>query len=268
MAHISYHLDHHIGRITIDNPGRRNALSFDLQHQFADLIALLALSPPQVLVIRGAGSSAFASGGDLQELYNRRTTKDGQQLSSIMRPALDTLTRLPCPVIGAVNGDAAGGGVELLTACDIRVAAPTARLHFAQIRNGLTTGWGGTSRLIHLLGAGHATHLFLLGQSLTAQQGSEIGLIHQIAAADQPFEALVQTVIDKVIALPTAALARQKELLWLPYHQQAAEAHQQEYERFVALFGQPDHIEALQAFHEKRIPIFNRSQSPSGNPHE
>jgi enoyl-CoA hydratase/carnithine racemase len=78
---------------------------------------------------------------------------DGERLNRIMGGALETLVRLKIPVIAAINGDAIGGGCEIATACDLRLAASNARFRFAQAQVGLTTGWGGTSRLVRLLAA-------------------------------------------------------------------------------------------------------------------
>ncbi|MDJ0755323.1 MAG: enoyl-CoA hydratase/isomerase family protein [Ardenticatenaceae bacterium] len=256
MAHIDYQLEDEIGWLTINNPQKRNALTFEMQTQFAELVQTLAHAPPPLLVIHGRGDRAFASGGDLQELQQDLSPGGGQRLASIMRPALDALTTLPCPVVGAANGDAAGGGVEILTACDLRIAVPSAKFHFAQIRNGLITGWGGTGRLLHLIGQSHAAACLLAGKTLTAAEAQTIGFIHHLLPAEPPFKSAVRSWVKRLLSLPRHALHQQKKLLWLTYLHNADLYHAEEQLSFVSLYGGPDHLEALSAFQEKRKPNF------------
>ena len=100
--------------LTVNRPEARNALNLETQRAFAAEIARLSQAPPRVLIITGAGNKAFIAGGDLNELAADPSPETGRRLHTIMKDALVQVTQLPCPVIGAVNGHAAGGGVEVL----------------------------------------------------------------------------------------------------------------------------------------------------------
>jgi enoyl-CoA hydratase/carnithine racemase len=137
-----------IATLRLNRPEARNALNWAAQEQFAAAVAAVERDTAvRVLIITGTGDKAFVSGGDLKELSQHPEREAGERLNRVMRDALVQLTHLPIPVIAAVNGDAFGSGCEILTACDLRLAADHARFCFAQVRNALCTGWGGTGRV-------------------------------------------------------------------------------------------------------------------------
>ena len=140
-----------IAILRVNRPQARNALNWAAQEAFATAVSQTAQNETvRVLIITGTGDQAFVAGGDLKELANHPETAAGERLNRVMSRALAELTQLPIPVIAAVNGDAFGGGCEILTACDLRICAAHARFSFAQVKNALTTGWGGTGRLVPL----------------------------------------------------------------------------------------------------------------------
>ena len=140
MGHeIEYDVDGNVGTLRINRPEASNALNWEAQHQFAKLVEQISQdSQLRVLIIIGEGDRAFAAGGDLKELVNYPHRSDGKRLAQLMGTALNQLTHLSIPVIGAVNGDAIGGGCEILTACDLRIASPQVQFRFAQIHLALT----------------------------------------------------------------------------------------------------------------------------------
>ena len=166
----------------VNRPAARNALTWSAQEGFAQAVAAARAADARALIITGAGQ-AFVSGGDLKELANHPEAAAGERLNRVMSAALDDLVALPCPVIAAVNGDAIGGGCEILTACDLRLAAPGARFAFRQVHNGLTTGWGGAGRLVALIGQSRATELLLTGRTFDAAEAQALGLVHRLARA-------------------------------------------------------------------------------------
>ena len=136
----------------------------------------------RALIITGKGEQAFVSGGDLKELNQDVRQETGKRLNAIMSAALVQLAQLPIPVIAAVNGDAFGGGCEIVTACDLRLASETARFSFAQVRVGLVSGWGGTARLINLIGQSRAMEILLTARIFDAAEAQRLGLIHRVFA--------------------------------------------------------------------------------------
>jgi enoyl-CoA hydratase len=257
---IDFHVDDKgIALLRVNRPERRNALNWEAQEAFAAVVTAVATNPTiRVLIITGVGCQAFVSGGDLKELSQRPDASAGQRLYRVMNQALIQLTQLPIPVIAAVNGDAFGGGCEILTACDLRLAVPQARFSFAQIRNGLTTGWGGTGRLVCLVGHSRAMELLLTGRVIDAVEAQQIGLVHRVLDEGEEMLTAVRTWAYELASLPRYALASLKSLVYTASFAPLSSTNQREAELFTQLYAQPDHLEALQAFMEKRAPNFNR----------
>jgi enoyl-CoA hydratase len=258
--HIQFHINHERTAILqVNRPEARNALNWSAQQRFADLVKRVALDPTiRVLIITGSGNQAFVSGGDLKELIHHPERIAGERLNRVMSSALNEITVLPIPVIAAINGDALGGGAEIVTACDLRIATAAARFSFAHIRNGLTTGWGGTGRLIRLVGESRAMELLLTARLFAAEEARAMGLVHRVVA-DQVD--VLQAALDwanDLIALPQDALAAMKALVHVAGDSTLAELSTFEAQQFVDLWETPDHKEALAAFQQKRAPRFNQ----------
>lgn len=257
---IEFHSDEQgIALLRVNRPQQRNALNWEAQKAFANAVTAVAHNPSlRLLIITGSGPNAFAAGGDLKEISQNTDPATGQRLYQTMNQALSQLTQLPIPVIAAVNGDAFGGGCEILTACDLRLATVTARFSFAQVRNGLTTGWGGTGRLVRLLGHSRAMELLLTGRIISAVEAQQMGLVHRLVTDGEEIMTAVYQWADELLQLPRPALASLKSLVYTASASSLAATDQHEAALFAQLYGQPDHLEALQAFLEKRPPRFNQ----------
>jgi len=172
-----------IATITIDRPAVKNALNLETVNACHRALDELAVNPEVgVLIITGAGETAFVSGADINDI-RARTRADG--LAAINSSLFAKIDRFPTPVIAAVNGYALGGGCELALACDIRVAADTARFGQPELGLGIIPGAGGTQRLPRIVGLGWAKHLVLTGDIIDARQALEIGLVTAIMPASQ-----------------------------------------------------------------------------------
>ncbi|NJN55217.1 MAG: enoyl-CoA hydratase/isomerase family protein [Anaerolineae bacterium] len=204
------------------------------------------------------GSKQFVAGGDLKELSEHPEAAAGARLNRTMSDALQQLPKLPIPVIAAINGDAFGGGCEILTACDLRISISHARFCLAQVKNALTTGWGGTARLVSLLGQSRALELLLTGRQFTAVEAQQIGLIHRVVEQTAEWQTAVNTWAYELCQLPMTTLAALKQLTYTAVHSTLAQTSQLETDLFVRLWSYPDHLEAMNAFNEKRPPQFNR----------
>jgi enoyl-CoA hydratase/carnithine racemase len=237
-----------------NRPEARNALNWEAQEAFAAAIAAAEDNRNlRVLIVTGTGP-AFIAGGDLRELGSEMSVEAGERLNRVMSDALARMARLPIPVIAAINGDAAGGGCEIIIACDLRLATAEAQLRFVQVRMGLTTGWGGTARLVRLIGASRAMALLLTGESISATEAARIGLVHRIVPGGEPALEAARAWAGRLAALPRAALAATKELVYAPADGSAPPSAEREL--FLALWGRPEHREAVAAFLEKRSPRF------------
>lgn len=246
---IHYHVDNGLGILQINRPQARNALNWQAQERFSQLIETAAHDDTlRVLIITGTGDQAFASGGDLKQLASHPEAAAGERLNRVMSTALARLAELPAPVIAAVNGAALGGGAEIVTACDLRLAAARASFHFVQVKMGLTTGWGGAGRLVRLIGQSRALELLLTGRPLDAQEAWQIGLLHQVVPAGEDVLTAARQWATSLMELPQHALAALKSLVYFAGHSPLAETCRYEAQLFTRLWGQPDHQQAMAAF--------------------
>lgn len=251
--------DQHVAVLRVNRPESRNALNWAAQEAFAEAVRQAGSDQTlRALIVTGTGDQAFVSGGDLKELADHPEAAAGERLNRVMSEALSDLIALPLPVIAAINGDAMGGGCEILTACDLRLATLNARFAFRQVNNGLTTGWGGTGRLVELLGQSHAMELLLTGRQFDATEAQRLGLVHRIIDQDEDplTEALAWA--HELIRLPRRALAATKALVHTATHLPLEDTGRLEAQVFINLWTSADHLEALAAFNEKRAPHFNR----------
>jgi enoyl-CoA hydratase len=256
---IEFTIQNNIGLIRVNRPQARNALNWATQEAFAAAVTAVAHTPDfRALIITGTGRQAFVAGGDLKELSQHPEAAAGEQLNRIMSQALHWLTQLPIPTIAAINGDAFGGGCEILTACDLRLARQDVRFCFAQARNGLTTGWGGAERLVALLGLSTALDLLLTARLFDAEEAHRLGLIHRLVAPETDVVAAATAWANELLALPQSALAALKQLAYQSIHLSPDQLLELEKDLFMGLWQSPDHQEALAAFNEKRPPLFNQ----------
>jgi enoyl-CoA hydratase len=256
---VVYEVEDQIAILRVNRPQARNALDWAAQEAFAAAVTAVALDTAvRMLIITGTGPEAFVAGGDLKELSQHPESAAGERLNRVMGTALAQLSDLPIPVIAAVNGDAIGGGCEIVTACDLCLAAAHAHFSFAQVKVGLTTGWGGTARLVQLIGQRRAMELLLTSRLFDVEEAVQFGLVHRIVSPENDVLTAARRWAIQLVQLPRTALAETKSLVNQAGQARLREAYQLETERFVALWPQADHLEAMQAFIEKRKPIFNR----------
>jgi enoyl-CoA hydratase len=185
MAHTNVRVDisESIATLTVDRPEVKNALDRDTVNDVrAALLALAADAEVGVLILTGAGESAFVSGADINDI-RARGRDDG--LAAINSSLFAEIERFARPTIAAVNGYALGGGCELALACDIRIAAETAKFGQPELGLGIIPGAGATQRLPRIIGLGRAKHLILTGEIIDARQALEIGLVSALTPPGQ-----------------------------------------------------------------------------------
>jgi len=170
-----------IATLTVDRPSVKNALNLETVNELHRALDELAVNDlAGVLIITGAGESSFVSGADINDIRSR----DGADgLAAINSSLFAKIDRFPKPVIAAINGYALGGGCELALACDIRVAADTAKFGQPELGLGIIPGAGATQRLPRIVGLGWAKHLVLTGDIIDAKQALEIGLVTAVMPA-------------------------------------------------------------------------------------
>jgi enoyl-CoA hydratase len=183
FRNIRIDLSENIATLTIDRPAVKNALDRHTVDECHAALATLADDREAgVLIVTGAGESAFVSGADITDIRGR-TGADG--LAAISSSLFARLERFPRPTIAAINGYALGGGCELALACDIRVAADSAKFGQPELGLGIIPAAGATQRLPRVVGLGWAKHLILTGDIIDAKQALEIGLVTAVMPASQ-----------------------------------------------------------------------------------
>lgn len=216
--------------IVFHSPSNRNAFSFEVSKELLHLAKLAVKNKNKVLVFRGGGDY-FCSGGDLQSLLKLKTKKAGQDLNTKIEKNLSDFAKLPLYKIAVVNGDCFGGGTELLSCFDLRLAASHVCFGFFQKRFHLTTGWGGFSRWQDL-GVGILPFL-TTGEILSAYQALRVGLINEIFSSEQLSINLTRKIesldtkseflagLSKLSKYPKNEQQVFKKLWWSKYHQEA-----------------------------------------------
>lgn len=242
-----------VALLTLDRPERLNAIGSDtiaLLHAALDSIE--GDDSLRAIVITGAGR-AFSAGADISELDTLQTGADFARFVKGLTDAFDRLAACAKPSIAAINGIALGGGCELALACDLRLAAPNARLGVPEVKLGLLPGAAGTQRLARMLPAAVAKHMLMTGAPLAANAAVGYGLINSIH--DDVVAAALE-LATSLAAGPPKALAAAKELVDAGVEMTLTDGIVFERETVSALFETDDRIEGIAAFMAKRPPTF------------
>lgn len=246
-----------VATVTLDRPGKLNALTFEAYADLRDLLAELPhRSEIRVLVIRGEGR-AFCSGGDVNEIIGATLRMGQDELLAFTRMTGEVIRNLrecPVPVIAALQGMAAGAGAVIALAADFRVATPAARFAFLFTRVGLSGGDMGAAYLLpRLVGLGRATTLLMLGDTIGAAEAERIGLISELVGAGELDEAVTR-LAGRLAAGPAQAYAQTKALLTREQDMSLSAALELEAAAQALLMTGRDYAEFHAAFTEGREP--------------
>jgi E-phenylitaconyl-CoA hydratase len=244
-----------IALITINRPDKRNAL--DEEHYEALSAAWQRVRDDaaiRVAIITGAGDKAFSSGADLKSYIPKRVGLSETWLTQ-KQPLLNRGLEIWKPVIAAVNGHCLAGGMTLLLATDIRVAAPHASFSLAEVKRGLIAGNGGTQRCIAQLPHAIAMELLLTGEAIDAATAARWGLVNKVVAADELLSAALDYARRIAANAPLAVQASKELALRAPELGLTAGLRMEQFVNRV-LLGSSDAKEGAQAFVEKRPARF------------
>ncbi len=248
-----------VATITLNRPERLNALTFEVYAELRDTFLALDREPGvRAVVLTGAGRG-FCSGGDVEDIIGALFGRDSGGLLEFTRMTCDlvlALRRCRKPVIAALNGTVAGAGAVIASACDLRVAAESAKIAFLFVRVGLSGADMGASWLLpRLVGLGQATELLMTGDFIDARRAYEIGLYQRVV----PQEALLPEAValaEKLARGPSAALAVTKIALEEEAHMSFKDALTYEARVQAELMEHPNYREAYEAFRAKREAKF------------
>jgi enoyl-CoA hydratase len=246
--------DDRVATIVIDRPEKRNALNATVRRELiAALDSIRGDDTVRVVIFTGAGDRAFIAGADIGEFAER--TPIDQRNAMTGRRVFDEIAAYPKPTIAMINGFALGGGCELALACDLRIAASSARLGQPEIRLGILPGGGGTQRLPRLVGTGRAMRLILTGELIDATEAERIGLVEWVVDDEQLSE-FTRGIAMTIAGFSPVALELAKTAVRTAMEAPLAAGLAHERELFVAAFASEDRVEGVRAFLEKRAPSF------------
>lgn len=236
--------------VELNRPEKLNALNCVMLDELEQLFADPALPTHYHAVVVTGKGKAFAAGADIAGLA-ACTGETGADFARRGQRVFARIESFPVPVIAAVGGYALGGGCELAMACHLRFAATTAVFGQPEVKLGIIPGYGGTQRLVRLIGIAHAVELMLTGEPIPAQRAYELGLVNRIFEPEK--------LLDETLAFCTAfdnLPPRAIESILRCTYGVADARYDIEAEQFRLLCGTEDFREGTSAFLEKRTPTF------------
>ncbi|UVS77113.1 enoyl-CoA hydratase-related protein [Actinokineospora sp. UTMC 2448] len=244
--------------LTLNRPDAFNSLTVELKEALlAALVAAAADDAVRAVVLTGAGK-AFCAGQDLKEHMALLAANDPAPLSTVeahYNPIVTAITALPKPIIAAVNGMAAGAGASFAYACDLRVAADSAKFLMAFANVGLTADSGASWTLPRLIGYGRAMEMMLLAKPVSAEEALRVGMVTQVVPAAEVLP-VAHALAARMAAGPTTAYAKIKEAMLASAGGSLAEGLAVEGRTQAEAGRTADHREAVDAFVAKREPGF------------
>ena len=183
LQYLKVEKDEEITLITINRPDKLNAINLSVMDEFITVLDGLDKDSSKVIIITGAGQKAFSAGADI-EYMSKIGSDEAEKYALLGHEVLNKIESIEKPVIAAINGYALGGGCELALACDIRFASSNAQLGQPEVTIGICPGWGGTQRLLRIIGPARAKDLIFTGRKIGAEEALSIGLINKIFSTE------------------------------------------------------------------------------------
>ena len=247
-------LDNNIFTVTINRPDKLNAINAQVMTDLDSVLnEILSNEEIKSVIITGAGQKGFVAGADISEFHGL-SVEEGK---AVAKKGLDIFFRIensPKPIVAAVNGFALGGGCELAMACHFRIASENAKFGQPEVNLGLIPGYGGTQRLVQLIGKGRAIELLISGNLIDANTALQYGLVNAVV----PQEELLNKATSILTVINTKApkaVAKCIEAANAVYNE-TLNGYEVEMNGFGNCFGTEDMLEGTTAFLEKRKAIF------------
>ena len=184
MSLVLYEVQDGVGVVTINRPEALNALNTPLLEELAKVIDEVDTDSVRCLIITGAGQKSFVAGADIGEMKDMNS-REAMIFGARGNDTFEKIERLPIPVIAAVNGYALGGGCELSLACDFRICSDSAVFGQPETGLGITPGFGGTQRLMRVVGSGMAKQMIYTARNIKADEAYRIGLVNQVCTQEE-----------------------------------------------------------------------------------
>jgi enoyl-CoA hydratase len=246
-------LEKGIFTITVNRPDKMNALNKDVM---SDLNAVLneieTNSEIKAVIITGSGQKAFVAGADISEFVGL-SNDEGKALAKTGQDIFSGIENCPKPIVAAVNGFALGGGCELAMACHFRIASDNAKFGQPEVNLGLIPGYGGTQRLVQLIGKGRALELLMTGNMIDASIALEYGLVNHVVPQDDLLPKAIM-ILEQIIAKAPLAIGKCITAANALFSNE--NGYEIELKAFGECFSTNDMKEGTSAFLEKRKPHF------------
>lgn len=236
-----------VARLEIDHPEARSAISLSMMCDLADAVYQLQQWTGALVIVSSTDRRAFCSGGHLGEIPQAIGPGPGAaNMARAMTAVLDALLDLPQITVSAIDGVAIGGGAELATATDFRVAGPEARIHFVHARLGIAPGWGGTGRLARIIGRGPALRILSRARPLLPGEAVQLGLVDH-RCDGHAVEGALAWVGDVLSVEPEALRAIKRQIVAMNPVRPPGSDPDAEVAAFADVWGGPAHRAALAA---------------------
>lgn len=249
-----YQTDNSVAIITINRESKLNALTIETVQEIGKAVdEANADKIIKGIIITGAGQKAFAAGADISEFLSFNI-EQGIEMAKKGHEVFNKIENSAKPVIAAVNGFALGGGCELAMSCHLRIAATNAKFGQPEVKLGIIPGYGGTQRLIQLIGKGKATELLMTADMINAEEALRYGMVNYVVAHEQLIEKCKE-LLNKIMSVSPHAV---KSLIKAinSYFNSEENGFETEITEFGKCFSTVDFKEGTSAFLEKRKPDF------------
>lgn len=248
----------HIATITFNRPEQRNAISYEMWKSLSEILAELDSDiAVRCVVFRGAGGHAFSAGADIKDFDEHRyDSTSAARYAKAFEGALDRVEKFRCPTIAAIQGFCVGGGLELASATDIRIATKSSRFGVPVNRLGLTAGWDELRRMIAVAGVPAVKYLLLTGDIIDIDEAMRFGLVTS-AVEDSDFEPTIEKLASRIVAgAPLAARDHKIMIQRLSVEPNTETLSDEEFNLQFRVFESADFREGVEAFKAKRRPEF------------
>ena len=251
MTYVQYHLNGQVGILTINRPEALNALNSAVLIELDLLLDQVDLKNTRCLIITGAGEKAFIAGADVAEMSNM-DEEQARVFCEVGNAIFRRIESFPIPVIAAINGYALGGGNELALSCDIRICSENAVFGQPEAGLGITPGFGGTQRLVRVIGStSKAKEILFTCRNIKSEEAKEIGLVSAVYSSESLMEEAVK-LANRISSQAPIAIRNIKKAVNEGLDLAMEDAIQLEVDLFSACFASEDQKEGMLAFLEKR----------------
>lgn len=246
----------HVATLVINRPALYNALDTPLLYTMDALLDQVEKSKDiRALVVTGAGEKSFVAGANIRDL--RRMTPDTAKLSiEVGHKVFQRIEDMPVPSVAVINGHCLGGGLEIAMCCDIRVCVDGIKIGLTEANVGMIPGWGGTMRLQRIVGQGRAKEMILLGKTIGPETAKSYGLVSEVYGSVERLREEGMEIARKIASLPPHVMALDKRMIADAHACEPGYCAMQDALALAYCFTTKDSIEGLDAFLEKRKPVF------------